>query len=241
MSKTFLEQWVAGDAVAQGPAKQHEFNVYIPPLLEKLSALNVRSIVDFQADEGVVSVAFCAQFPGNSAVFVPPNPVDDPEGVFRKMAEDITAPLRKTGQVQLVAGPEDIKTASADAILLNNILGCQATLENVETIAATAGRVVKPDGYVVITVPNAHGREFSSYSCDNLPPKTAHGETYDFQMRGENAVFKNLYLSWEGLRDTFKRHGFAALESTPVPDRAYEGRCAKEPAFYQYAARKLSP
>ena len=241
MSKTFLDQWVADKAVAQGPAKQHEFGIYVPPLLETLHGLKIRDIVDFQADEGVVSVAFCAQSSLNSAIFVPPNAIDDPEGTFRKMAENITAPMRKTGQIRLVANADDIKSASADAILLNNILGCQATLENVEAIATTAGRVVKQGGYVIITVPNAHGGEFSSYSCSNLPPKNAHGSAYDFQMRGEETVFKNLYLSVKGLREIFKRHGFDTLAGTPVKDRAYEGVHSKKPAFHQYLASKLAP
>ena len=241
MSKTFLEQWVAGNTVAQGAAKQHEFNIYIPPLLETLRILKARSVVDFQADEGVVSVAFCAQSSLNSAIFVPPNPIDDPEGTFRSMAENITSPMRETGQVRLVATADDIADASVDAILLNNILGCQATLENVEMIAATAGRVVKQGGHVIITVPNAHGGEFSSYSCSNLPPKNAHGSTYDFQMRGEDAVFKNLYLSVKGLRELFKRHGFDTLVGTPVMDQAYDGVRSKKPSFHQYAASRLAP
>ena len=240
MSKTFLEQWVAGNAVAQGPAKQHEFDIYIPPLLETLHALKVRNVVDFQADEGVVSVAFCAQSSLNSAIFVPPNAIDDPEGAFRKMADDITTPMRETGQVRLVATADDIADASADAILLNNILGCQATLENVEAIAATAGRVVRKGGYVMITVPNAHDGEFSSYTCTNLPPRDAHGEMYDFQMRGECSVFKNLYLSPEGLGKIFRRHGFDTLIGRDITDREYQGICSQKPAFYQFTACKLA-
>lgn len=240
MSKTFLGQWVSENPVAQGPAKQHEFSIYVPPLLETLYDMKIRSIVDFQADEGVVSTAFCAQSPLNSAIFVPPNPVDDPEGIFRKMAEDITAPMRAPGQIQIVATADEIASASVDAILFNNILGCQATLDNVETLAATAGRLVKTGGYVLITIPNAHGGEFSSYSCTNLPPEDAHGETYDFQMRGEDSVFKNLYLSIQGLRETFRRHGFDTLVGMPVSDKVYNGVRSEKPAFYQYAASKLT-
>lgn len=238
MEKTFLEQWVQGNPVAQGQAKKHEFRIYIPPLLDKLDTLAAQNIVDVQADEGVVSVAFCMQAPGNHAVFVTPQAADDPEGTFRKMAEEITAPARKRNKLTLAASLDDVATASADAILFNNILGCQATLENIEDLAQQAGRIVKPKGHAIITVPNPQGGVFSSYSCDNVPPAGAHGASYDFQMRGEDAVFKNLYLSAQGLKDTFARQGFETLFKTKVWDKAYAGVRSHKPAFFQYVLQK---
>lgn len=238
MEKTFLEQWVNGDPIAQGPAKQHEFKVYIPPLLDRLEILDAQRIVDVQADEGVVAMAFCMQSPEHHATFVTPQAVDDPEGTFRKMAEEITAPGRKRNKLTLAASLDDVSNASADAILFNNILGCQATLENVEELAQQAGRIVKPQGHVIITVPNPQGGVFSSYSCENVPPVGAHGAQYDFQMRGENSVFKNLYLSAQGLKDTFARHGFETLYKTKVWDKAYAGVRSHKPAFFQYVLQK---
>jgi hypothetical protein len=240
MTDTFLKQWAGADApAAQGPAKQHEFSVYIPPLMATLNAVGAKTIVDFQADEGVVSAAFCAQVPENRSTFVLVAPQDDPGDTMRRMAENITDDMRKGGQVTLAASLSDVAHASADAILFNNILGCQGGLENVEAIIAAAPDVLKPHGYAVVTVPNPDGGNFSSYSCMNLPAGGAHGGTYDFQMRGEKDVFRNLYLTEQGLRDVFARHGFAHRETVEIADKPYEGVQAAVPAFRQYLFQRL--
>ncbi|HEY8191059.1 MAG TPA: hypothetical protein VIG74_01445, partial [Alphaproteobacteria bacterium] len=193
MTGTFLNQWAnMSSPAAQGPAKQHEFSVYVPPLIDLLVNTESRKIVDFQADEGVNAVAFCVLSPQHSATFVLIPPDGDPGGAMADMTRDITADMRSEGQLTLAASLDEIEAASADAILFNNILGCQGCVENIEPILDGAARVVKPGGYAIVTVPNPDGGAFSSYSCSNLPSDRAHGGTYDFQMKGEKDVFVNL-------------------------------------------------
>lgn len=237
---TFLSQWAnISSPAAQGPAKQHEFSVYVPTLMSLLVETEARNIVDFQADEGVNAVAFCAMSPQHNATFVLIPSEGDPGDVMADMARDITADMWKEGQVALAASLDEIKTASADAILFNNILGCQGCVENIEPILDGAARVVKPGGYAIVTVPNPDGGAFSSYSCSNLPPDRAHGGTYDFQMKGEKDVFVNLYLTQDGLSETFARHGFTLVKTQEVADLPYEGVVAAAPAFHQHLFRKL--
>ncbi len=236
---TFLSQWVkeTGPA-AQGPAKQHEFSVYVPPLMEMLARLGASSIVDLWADEGIVSAAFCAQTPQNMSTFVLPSAMDDPHGSFREMAEAITASFREAGQIRLVADIREIDPASADAILFNNILGCQGSLENIDLIVGMAADVVKPGGHAIVTVPNPDGMEFSSYSCSDLPPDRCHGGTYRFQMRGEDDSFVNLYLTKKGLSRIFDEHGFSLIADKDIHDRPWQAKVSEQPAFRQYVFEK---
>lgn len=238
-NKTFLSQWVNQETpAAQGSAKQHEFSVYVPPLLDTLAMIGAKNIIDFQADEGVISVAFCAQAPDNHATFVPPSAEDDLGGTFRKMAEDITKSARENGQVTLTASAADINDGMADAILFNNILGCQGCVENVDLILEQAERLVKKGGHALVTVPNPDGGVFSSYTCTNLPSDKKHGGTYDFQMRGEEDVFKNLYLTKEGLTEMFAKHGFNLVSEKEIADKPYQSLQSEQPAFRQYLFMK---
>jgi hypothetical protein len=233
--KTFLGQWVGKDFPAiQGPAKQHEFSIYIPPLMEMLASIGAARIVDFQADEGVVSVAFCSVAAERSATFVLPQAIDDPQGAFRAAAEDITKDMRETGQITLVASVSDIKSASADAILFNNILGCQGSLENVGSAVNIAAQAVKQGGHAIVTVPNPADGKFSSYSCTNLPSDGGNGGIYDFQMRDENDVFVNLYLTEEGLKGIFQKKGFEFVRRQDIADQPWQGYASTKPAFRQY-------
>ncbi len=241
LKNTFLNQcFNTADPAIHSPAKRHEFTLYIPPALHLLESMEAREIVDFQADEGVMSLAFCKAGADNHAVFVLPPAEADPDGLYGAMADHVTTDMRDEGRLRIVATTAEIADSSADAILFNNILGCLGSLENVEIAITEAERVLKPGGHAIVTTPNPQGGFFSSYRCMNVPERDDHGATYDFQMRGEDAVFVNLHLSKRGLAETFRHHGFGDPLKVIVPDSPYEDLVNSErPAFFQYVFQKI--
>lgn len=248
MATAYLSQWVDEKTGAmQGAAKQHEFDIYIRPLIDTAKRLGVCNIVDYQADEAVAAKAFCNAVPHGHATFVLIPRAFDPQKDFLKATLRISHELRRAGRIDIVADAASIPSGSAEAILLSNILGCQGDLRNVHGVIQEANRILKAGGHAIVTSPNPMMGEFSSYTCSDVPEsENCHGDSYKFQMKQgveeQNApgVYDNVFLTPNGLRHDFRAAGMIMESQTEICDQSWQGFASRHPAFIQQVFTKLA-